>query len=101
MIRREGERMVLSGALTLANVAAVLRDGNAAIGEGVRTVDLAEVGELDSSALALLLAWLREAKRQNRSLSFANLPQGLTTIARLYGVAELLPATAAAVAAHH
>lgn len=101
MIRREGERMVVSGALTLANVAAVLRDGNAAIGEGVRTVDLAEVGELDSSALALLLAWLREAKRQNRSLSFANLPQGLTTIARLYGVAELLPATSAAVSAHH
>ena len=101
MIRREGERMVVSGALTLANVAAVLHEGNAAIGEGGRTVDLAEVGELDSSALALLLAWLREAKRHNRSLSFANLPQGLTTIARLYGVAELLPATSAAVPAQH
>ena len=93
--------MVVSGALTLANVAAVLRDGNAAIGEGVRTVDLAEVGELDSSALALLLAWLREARRHNRSLEFANLPEGLTTIARLYGVAELLPAPSAAVTAHH
>lgn len=101
MIRREGERMVVSGALTLANVAAALRDGNAAIGEGVRTVDLAEVGELDSSALALLLAWLREAKRQNRGLAFANLPQGLTTIARLYGVAELLPAVSATAPAHH
>jgi len=101
MIRREGDRMVVSGALTLGNVAAVLRDGSAAIGEGVRTVDLAEVGELDSSALALLLAWLREAKRRNRSLAFANLPQGLTTIARLYGVAELLPATSTAVPAHH
>ena len=92
MIRREGERMVVSGALTLANVAATLREGNAAIGEGVRTVDLGEVGELDSSALALLLAWMREAKRQDRNLAFANLPVGLTTIARLYGVAELLPA---------
>lgn len=101
MIRREGERMVVSGALTLANVAAILREGNAAIGEGVHTVDLAEVGELDSSALALLLAWLREAKRQNHSLVFANLPQGLTTIARLYGVAELLPATSATVPARH
>ena len=101
MIRREGDRMLVSGALTLGNVAAVLRDGSAAIGEGVRTVDLAEVGELDSSALALLLAWLREAKRRNRSLVFANLPQGLTTIARLYGVAELLPATSPAVPAHH
>lgn len=91
MIRREGDRMIVSGALTLASVASALREGNAAIGEGVRTVDLGEVGELDSSALALLLAWLRQAKQQNHGLSFANLPQGLTTIARLYGVAELLP----------
>jgi phospholipid transport system transporter-binding protein len=97
MIRRDGERLVVSGSLTLANVAAVLAEGNAAIGEGARTIDLAEVGELDSSALALLLAWLREAKRRNLSLAFANLPQGLTTIARLYGVAELLPVSPA----HH
>ncbi len=97
MMRREGERLIVSGSLTLASVAAALSEGNAAIAEGVQTVDLAEVGELDSSALALLLAWLREAKRQNRSLVFANLPQGLTTIARLYGVAELLPASPA----HH
>lgn len=91
MIRREGERMVVSGALTLATVAGTLREGCAAIGEGVRSVNLGEVGELDSSALALLLAWLREAKRLDRSLTFTNLPQGLTTIARLYGVADLLP----------
>ena len=101
MIRREGERMIVSGALTLANVAAVLREGCAAISEGVRTVDLGEVGELDSSALALLLAWLREAKRLDRGLAFANLPQGLTTIARLYGVAELLPASGPGARPHH
>jgi phospholipid transport system transporter-binding protein len=97
MIRREGERLMVSGSLTLANVAAVLTEGKAAIGEGARTVDLADVGELDSSALALLLAWLREARLRNVSLVFSNLPQGLTTIARLYGVAELLPVSAA----HH
>jgi phospholipid transport system transporter-binding protein len=97
MIRREGERMLVSGPLTLASVAAVLGEGNAAIGQGARTVDLGEIGELDSSALALLLAWSREAKRLKRDISFANLPQGLTTIARLYGVAELLPASPA----HH
>ena len=95
MIRREGERMIVSGALTLATVAAALAEGDGAIREGVRTVDLAEVGELDSSALALLLAWLREAKQHSRNLSFANLPQGLSAIARLYGVAELLPAAPA------
>ncbi len=99
MIRREGDRMMVSGALTLANVAAALGQGSAAIGEGVRTVDLGEAGELDSSALALLLAWLREAKRRDCDLVFTNLPQGLTTIARLYGVAELLPGSPAS--AHH
>lgn len=100
MIRVEGERMVVSGPLTLASVAAALREGNAAIAGGARTVDLANVGELDSSALALLLAWLREAKRQNRELAIANLPRGLATIARLYGVDELLPVAGAA-SAHH
>jgi phospholipid transport system transporter-binding protein len=97
MIRRDGDRMLVSGALTLASVAADLEQGKAAIAEGVRSVDLGEVGELDSSALALLLAWLREAKRKGRALEFANLPQGLTTIASLYGVAELLSAAPA----HH
>lgn len=87
--------MLVSGALTLAEVADALRQGNAAIADGVRRADLAEVGELDSSALALLLAWLREARRLGRELALDNLPQGLTTIARLYGVAELLPASPA------
>ena len=91
MIRRDADRVVVSGALTLATVAAALGEGNAAIAQGARTVDLGEVSELDSSALALLLAWLREAKRRDAALSFTRLPEGLTTIARLYGVAELLP----------
>ena len=99
MIRRDGDRMMVSGPLTLAHVATALSLGNAAIGEGVRKVDLGEVGELDSSALALLLAWLREAKRRGVDLAFSNLPQGLSTIARLYGVADLLPASPGS--AHH
>jgi len=99
MIRRDGDRMLVSGALTLASVAAALEEGNAAIASGVRSIDLGEVGDLDSSALALLLAWLRQAKRADRVLEFTNLPQGLTTIARLYGVADLLPASPAPV--HH
>jgi phospholipid transport system transporter-binding protein len=107
MIRRDGDRMFVSGGLTLASVAAALPEGNAAIGQGVRTVDLAEVGELDSSALALLLAWLREAKKYGGALSFANLPQGLLAIASLYGVDELLPVSqpsgspATATSSHH
>jgi phospholipid transport system transporter-binding protein len=90
MIRRDGSRMALSGAVTLANAAQVLEEGRRHVQDGVDSVDLAEVTEMDSALLALLLAWLREAKARSRGLAFANPPQSLRTIARLYGVEELL-----------
>ena len=90
MILREGARMVLSGPVTLANVAAVLEEGRRHLEDGVESVDLAGVTEMDSALLALLLAWMREAKSRDRSLALANPPQALSTIARLYGVDTLL-----------
>ena len=94
MIRREGRRIVVSGPVTLANVAAMLEEGRRHFEEGVRTVDLAEVTDMDSSLLALMLAWLRDAKTRSRELTFANPPESLRTIARLYGVDGLLPVSA-------
>lgn len=90
MIVREGARMALSGPVTLANVAAVLEEGRRHLEDGVESVDLAGVTEMDSALLALLLAWMREAKSRDRSLTLANPPQALSTIARLYGVDTLL-----------
>ena len=92
MIQREGERMLVDGPVTLANVTQVLEDGYAAIRAGANAVDLKGITELDSSLLAMLLAWLREAARAGRTLRVDNLPGGLITIAQLYGVDELLPA---------
>ena len=94
MIRREGPRMVVSGPVTLANAAAVLEEGRRHLADGVRTIDLGEVSEMDSALLALLLAWLRDAKARQQEVSFTNLPASLQTIARLYGVDRLLPAAA-------
>ena len=91
MIRREGRRIMISGPVTLANVAAILDEGRRHLEEGVRTVDLAEVTEMDSSLLALMLAWLRDARSRSRELEFTNPPESLRTIARLYGVDGLLP----------
>ena len=91
MIRRESGRIVVSGPVTLANVAAVLEEGRRHLEEGVRTVDLGEVTEMDSAALALCLAWLRDAKAAGSAITFTNLPESLQTIARLYGVHSLLP----------
>jgi phospholipid transport system transporter-binding protein len=91
VIRREGDRLVLSGAVTLGNVAQLLEEGRRHVDEGVRTIDLGEVSEMDSALLALLLAWLREAKARERPLAFTRPPEALRTIARLYGVETLVP----------
>ena len=91
MIRRDGDRMVVSGPVTLATVNALLDAGLECVRAGVRVVDLAEVGELDSSLVAAALAWLREAQRASRSLVLANPPKGFSTLAQLYGIGDLLP----------
>ena len=93
MIRREGARMIVSGPVTLANAASLLDEGRRHLADGVQTVDLGEVSDMDSALLALLLAWVREARVHERSVHFTNLPESLRTIARLYGVDRLLPAS--------
>lgn len=92
MIRREGSRMIVGGPVTLANVRRVVEDGERQLDEGVRTVDLSEVSEMDSSLLAALLAWMRHARHREHDIAFVNLPESLRTLARLYGVDDLLPA---------
>jgi len=94
-MRREGDRLIVGGPVTLANVTRVLAEGLAQLENGAQTIDLGEVTELDSSLVAALLAWMREARRHDTELRFVNLPDGLTTIAKLYGVDQLLPTGAA------
>lgn len=83
--------MLVAGTATLRNITSLLEEGLAEVRSGATSADFAEVSELDSSLLAAILSWIREAKRQNRTLSVANLPEGLKTLAELYGVVELLP----------
>jgi phospholipid transport system transporter-binding protein len=91
VIRRDGRKITLSGPVTLANAARVLDEGRQHLAEGARTVDLGEVTELDSALLALALAWLRDARAAKREIAFANLPEAMQTLARLYGVEDFFP----------
>lgn len=94
MIERAGGRLQVSGDVTMATVSALFTEGlhlnrN---GEAVSAfvVDFSQLGTVDSSAVSLMLAWLREAQRNNTQLKFANVPDNLFSLANLYGVAELL-----------
>lgn len=59
--------------------------------DGVGRIDLSGVTEADSSAVALLLAWVRAAQEQGRPVTIINPPESIRSLAALYGVAELLP----------
>ena len=83
-------RCTLQGAVTMANVEALLEEGARQIQGPQVTLDLSGVTEVDSAAVSLLLEWRRQARRANRTLHYVNLPANLTSLAELYGVTELL-----------
>lgn len=76
--------------LTVANAKAALAQGVAAIQAGKTTFDLASVKLTDSSAVAVLLAWQRAARKAGKQVKYVNLPPSLSSLADLYGVDELL-----------
>jgi phospholipid transport system transporter-binding protein len=88
--RVEGDALVVEGALTLATVPALAGAARDHLRQGARVVDLRGVTEVDSSAIALALEWLRQAAEGGSSLRFANLPAAMQNLAKLYGVSELL-----------
>ena len=61
---------------------------------GAVVADASALQEFDSSALAVLLACRREALAAGKAFSVTALPARLRQLAGLYGVAELIPATA-------
>ncbi|MFL6659159.1 MAG: lipid asymmetry maintenance protein MlaB [Massilia sp.] len=82
-------------ALTAQNATAALAQGVAAIKAGSTVFDLASVQVVDSSAVAVLLAWKRAARKAGSALSYVNLPASLQSLAALYGVDAFLVATPA------
>jgi phospholipid transport system transporter-binding protein len=81
---------VLSGAVTVTTVPGLLNACLPAIQQGAKIIDFASATELDSAALALILACQREAKRLDMPLRCVNLPVNLISLATLYGVAEFI-----------
>ena len=92
MIACEGTRCRISGAVTVDNVGGLLRELQPQIVEGVDTLDFSGVETADSAALAFVFSAMRQARQAGRSLACTGLPASFTTLAELYGVAELLPA---------
>lgn len=94
-MQRDQGRIAVSGRLTLETArkaASELFDGRLNLAKGeTLVVDLAQVEAVDSSAVSVLLQWSRQARDNGVQLSFTNLPPNLSSLAKLYDVAEVLP----------
>lgn len=94
MIEAAAEGAQVSGEMTLASANALLAEGAQLIagnGKSAMRFDLAGVTEVDSSGLAVVFGWVREAMRLDKTVSISNLPKNLTSLAEVYGVSDLLP----------
>ena len=89
-----GETLRITGALDFESLPVVIAEAAKYVArpdlpERV-AIDFSQVTGVDSSAVALLLEWRREAEARNVALEFENLPANLLALADLYGVAELI-----------
>jgi phospholipid transport system transporter-binding protein len=91
MIRVAGDKIEVSGPMTMLGAAALLAEGEAAIASTAPNFDLAAVTEMDSSCLAVVFGWMRAANAAGKSLRLLNPPQNMLSLAAVYGVADLLP----------
>ncbi|CAM5509218.1 STAS domain-containing protein [Thauera mechernichensis] len=79
------------GELTMQSAPAQLEEGRRLAAAGDLVVDFSAVTAADSSALALLLEWMRCARAEGYALSVRGLPAGLASLSRLYDIDALLP----------
>jgi phospholipid transport system transporter-binding protein len=90
-IQRAGDRLAVSGKMTLETAPALFAHGAEALAGEVTLFDLAAVEEVDSSGLAVLFGWQRAAQAKGVALRIANPPESLISLAEVYGVSDLLP----------
>jgi phospholipid transport system transporter-binding protein len=98
-----GEALALDGALSFETLPDVLKASEEYAARADLpdrlTIDFAGIDAVDSSAVALLLEWRRQAMRLGKTLEFVNLPANLVALATLYGVEDLIEAKPGAAAA--
>ena len=76
--------------LMMSDANSALEQGCAAIAAGETQIDLSQLLGADSSAVAALLAWQRTARNAGKTVAFLGASASLKSLAKLYGVDNLL-----------
>lgn len=89
-ITQTNGRWILSGDVVNSTAGDILKVSQAFSIADNTTIDFADVEDIDTTAVSLILEWKRRAAKENQTLSFVNLPENLTSLVQLYDVAELI-----------
>lgn len=85
--------MLVTGMLNITTVNRIHQESLGSFQDTVSipaSIDLTGVNSVDSAGLALLIEWVRLGRRQNRNITFLNIPTRMLPLARLFGVEHLL-----------
>lgn len=85
-------RYLLCGELSFATVPVLLNQGDTVFnGRGQVILDLERVSRADSAGLALLVEWVRRARRGHVPLIIRNMTPQLQAMAKVTGLEQVLP----------
>lgn len=81
----------LAGNLSMHSVAAILPQGLALLNKApnVWTIDMSEVQQVSSAAVALLLEWLKVAEASGKRLELQGVPEHMHSIISISGLEPL------------
>jgi phospholipid transport system transporter-binding protein len=83
-------RWNLNGDVVIATVSDILVASKSLNMVANTTIDFAQVNDIDTATISLILEWQRRAQKENQTIKLVNLPANLVSLTQLYGVADLI-----------
>jgi len=90
MIDFDKNQWNLSGDLTIEKIPTIIDLIKKQKTDKKTTIDFSKVTSIDTSTLSLIFELQREAKKNQSHFTFKNLPKNLNSLAKLYGVEDLV-----------
>jgi len=90
MISFDKNQWQLSGDLTIEKIPTVIDLINKQKLDKKTTIDFSRVTSIDTSTLSLIFELQRQTKKTQSQFIFRNLPKNLNSLAKLYGVEDLV-----------
>jgi len=94
-ITQQSNQWLISGPVLMDNANEALTQSIALSMNEQLEIDFSGVTDIDTAALSLIMEWQRRALASKFTISFANLPVNLNSLAELYGVTSFISVTKA------